>query len=472
MSATPPPPHDDDDDHDAPSYEEIAVPANANEVPSDKISIAQRMTGGMWLSPTVRYGFIAAVGGAAAFVFFGVFHSSPAPSAAAPLKPTAAYSASSPGADAGGPGALVIPTHDPNAVLPPVAAQTRGDAAANDGVSQALADAANGAGPSSHATLAPPSSMKNATPAATDAPASSSNGNASVPNPGNVALTVPTPVPAALAARIAAAQEARAGNDDVFVGDSNVGQKTTLASATGPVTVAQAALPVSSPTPAAQSVGDGGKPAYLQTRHERPLGQFEIWAGTTIPVQLDTAINTSSGTSVVVAHTTEDIYDSKTGQTLVIPKFSRLIGHAEGAKVGQNRVSCGWDRLIWTDGSYQNLDNQEGADREGNNGLFADVKQPNILAASILTGIIAGGAQLLGSSNGSSGTTVQVNAGSAIGGNVGSSLANAGAQIIAQKANQPPELTVPRGQRFSVVLDRTMLLEPWAYDDSAETDPH
>jgi type IV secretory pathway VirB10-like protein len=487
------------DDHTPPSYDDISVPASAEEFhEAQRVSISQKMGGGMWLAPWVRNTFFGVIGVLIAVVFFAIFHSSPSNSKtlAASVQPAAAYQNASSAAPVNNANAtLDIPTAQ---TTPPVAAQTKSDAQLDQSTNDALAQAANGtsalADTSHHgmakptATLAPYPSGTHPSeaplpPLATDAPNAAGGGGsngAAVPNPGNVAMPQASEIPKTIAARIADAQAARdvsgssaSGNDDLYVGENNVGQQSQTSGAAvapaiaAPIQVAQAAPPAGM---ADTTDGGEGSSPYLQTKHERPLGQFEIWAGTTIPVQLDTGINTTSGKSVVVAHTSEDIYDSKTGQVLVIPKFSRLIGHAAGVTTsGTSRVSVTWDRIIWLDGSYQTLAGASGTDREGNNGLYADVKEPNVIAASILTGLIAGGAQLL-AGGGSGGGTVQVSGGSIVGSSVGGSLAQTGGALIQKKAEQPPELTVPRGQRFSVVLDRTMLLEPWRYDDSAQTD--
>jgi len=471
------------DEYQGPGYESTSVPASDREV-AEPIAMSQRMTGGLRISPFMRNMMIGAGVLAVVVVLIGFFHTTSGAQATAQasmLTPSDAYKNASPSAMTGSSNSVAYPsapTHGGDPALPTVNGQTSANAAGDASVANALDDAADQTSMTAHhgmakpdATLAP---LTTAAPLATDGPGVARNGDggANVPNPGSNGIGVVTPAPTGIAVAVADHNS----SDDLYVGDGNVGQhsdamqSSATTATTAPLQIAQAtpAHPTAPDATTSTNGGSGLQQDYLSTRKERPLGQFEIWVGTTIPAQLDTGIN-SRNESIVVAHTTEDIYDSKTGQVLVIPKFSRLVGHAGSAHAGQYRVPVTWEKLVWLDGSYQRLDGQEGADREGNSGLYADVKTPNFLAASVFTGLLAGGTQLLAGGAGS-GSTIAVNGGQVVGQSVGSSVAQTTGQIIQQKANEPPELTVPRGQRFSVVLDRTMLLSPWVYDDSAVTD--
>jgi len=200
----------------------------------------------------------------------------------------------------------------------------------------------------------------------------------------------------------------------------------------------------------------------------RPVGKFELWAGSIIPALLDTGINTDLP-GPVIAHVNQDVYDSKTGQTLLIPKGSRLIGRYNSTvQNGQSRVQVVWDRLIWTDGKFISLGGQIGAEPEGQSGLYADVNdhRGRILTASIFTAIISAGAQILANKGGASNTTTSTTTptGQVVEQSVGGNLAQTGQTFINKQANDPPELTVPKGKPFDVLLDRTVVLPAWRYE--------
>jgi type IV secretory pathway VirB10-like protein len=213
--------------------------------------------------------------------------------------------------------------------------------------------------------------------------------------------------------------------------------------------------------------GQNARSAYIPETQQNPIGKYELWAGSIIPAQLDTGINTDLP-GPVVAHVQKDVYDSKTGQSLVIPKGSRLIGRYNSViGNGQIRVQVVWDRLIWPDGRFISLDGQIGTEPEGQAGLYADVQdhKGRLIGASLFTALLSAGTQILANSTsgGASGATTISN-GAVVQQSVGSQLAQTGQAIIEKDANIPDELTVPKGKQFDVLLDRTMVLAPWTYE--------
>lgn len=73
---------------------------------------------------------------------------------------------------------------------------------------------------------------------------------------------------------------------------------------------------------------------------------------------------------LVTAQVTENTYDSVTGQTLLIPQGSRLIGSYDSVVAfGQSRALVVWQRIILPDGSSIRIDNVPATDTEGYAGL-------------------------------------------------------------------------------------------------------
>ena len=206
-----------------------------------------------------------------------------------------------------------------------------------------------------------------------------------------------------------------------------------------------------------------GAPAYLIQTRLKAVGKTEIWAGSVLAAQLDTGINTNLP-GMATAHIKNDIYDSRTGQFLLIPKGTRIIGtYNASVDGGQNRVQTKWERLIWPDGSYLSLEGMAGGDREGNSGQFADVNDHRgaIFTTSIFTGLLAAGTQLV--SGGGAGSYTAGGNGQVIYQSVGQQIAQQGNAAIQKKLSQAPELTVPRGVNFNIIIDRTIVLDPWKY---------
>jgi type IV secretion system protein VirB10 len=70
------------------------------------------------------------------------------------------------------------------------------------------------------------------------------------------------------------------------------------------------------------------------------------------------------------SHRSAKIFDSATGQRLLIPQVSRLIGSYQSAVgYGQQRVEIAWQRLIFPDTSRMQLPQMPGADQGGTAGL-------------------------------------------------------------------------------------------------------
>jgi type IV secretion system protein VirB10 len=376
-----------------------------------------------------------------------------------------------------------------NTATPSLANQENADVnKSKDNLSVALHDAtgANGETPNPTATFD--------TSGPVVPPVDGANNSAGVPNPGGPAPLAGAPQ---TPMQSPASDEQAAHKSSIFVGDNNAGQTpgspspspaadstSTRTAGSPPVDQTGAFAPPAAETPPPATIGgasaqaaalserikfangQGERPAYLGALVASPIGKYELWRGSSIPSQLDTGINTDIP-GPVFAHVTNDVYDSKTGQTLVIPKGSRLQGRYNSiVSNGQTRVEVNWDYLTWPNGKWINLDAMPGAEPDGNAGLYADVNDHRgaLIGASIFTALLSAGANVIGGeSNGN--TNINTSTGAIVGQSVGSSLAQTGQTIINEKANIPPENTVPKGKPFIVETDRTIILPAYSYSD-------
>lgn len=72
----------------------------------------------------------------------------------------------------------------------------------------------------------------------------------------------------------------------------------------------------------------------------------------------------------ITAQVTENVYDSPTGNLLLIPQGTRIIREYDtGVSFGQRRVLLVWNRLILANGRSIVLERQPGADASGYAGL-------------------------------------------------------------------------------------------------------
>lgn len=97
----------------------------------------------------------------------------------------------------------------------------------------------------------------------------------------------------------------------------------------------------------------------------KPASAYVVQAGTIIPAALITGIR-SDLPGEITAQVTEAVYDSATGQYLLIPQGARLIGQYDSSVAfGQSRVLLVWTRIIMPDGTSIVLERQPGADTQG-----------------------------------------------------------------------------------------------------------
>ena len=207
------------------------------------------------------------------------------------------------------------------------------------------------------------------------------------------------------------------------------------------------------------SLPEGGNPKdFLQAQRFAPISRFEITASSVIPAALITGID-SEQPGLITAQVREDVYDTKTGHYMLIPRGSRLVGlYKSDVQYGQSRVLVAWQRLIFPDTTSIDLMDMSGADVQGGAGFGGDVDNHygRIFGAALLTSILAAGVQLSQPQQGNVFTTPS--AAQAAGQAVGQQVAQTGTQIVSKSLNIPPTIHVAKGYPFLVVVDRDIIL--------------
>ena len=113
----------------------------------------------------------------------------------------------------------------------------------------------------------------------------------------------------------------------------------------------------------------GAAEDYLRYTRDAPLSRYEIKAGWEIPAVLEQSLN-SDLPGELKALVTSNVYDTATGQYLLIPQGSRLVGKYDSrVSYGQDGVQVVWSRIIFPDASSIDLDGMMGLDSHGNAGL-------------------------------------------------------------------------------------------------------
>ncbi len=200
---------------------------------------------------------------------------------------------------------------------------------------------------------------------------------------------------------------------------------------------------------------------YLDGQRYAARSPYEIVASSVIPAALITGID-SEQPGLISAQVRQDVFDSRTGRYLLIPKGSRLIGtYQSQIKDGQSRVLVAWQRLIFPDTSSIDLHNQVGADTEGYSGLGGKVDDhfAGVFATALLSSILSAGLQLSQPQMGMSVAGMVVpSTGQVLAGAAGQQIAQVGSSLAQKQLSLPPVIHVPRGYPFLVVVDRDMVL--------------
>lgn len=196
----------------------------------------------------------------------------------------------------------------------------------------------------------------------------------------------------------------------------------------------------------------------------KPISPYEVQAGTLIPAELITAINTTLPGSVI-AQIRQNIFDTVSGGFLLIPKGSKLIGEYQSlVSYGQERVLIAFTRIIRPDGSSIQLDKYGGADVSGQSGMKGDVDSHwfRVLGAATLSTLLSVGAGVAADNSYNNSMYYRGARQNALLG-ASSSVAQTGQQLTQQAMNVQPTLTIPIGYEFNVIVKKDMIMEPYQY---------
>jgi type IV secretion system protein TrbI len=198
---------------------------------------------------------------------------------------------------------------------------------------------------------------------------------------------------------------------------------------------------------------------YLATTRVAPVNQFVIRAGWDIPAILEQGIN-SDLPGEIRALVRENVYDTASGQHLLIPQGSRLVGrYSSQVAYGQNGLQVVWDRVIFPDASAIDLSGMNGQDATGRSGFRygVDNHYVRIFGFGLLTSVFAAAAQLSQSHSGS--VLAYPSNGEIAASAVGQQMATLGAETTRRNLNIQSTIRIPMGYRFNVRVNRDLAFE-------------
>ena len=204
--------------------------------------------------------------------------------------------------------------------------------------------------------------------------------------------------------------------------------------------------------------GGGGVRPVLPERLLPPTNPYTLHAGDTIAASLLTAIN-SDLPGRIVAQVTAPVYDTVTGQHLLIPQGARLLGSYDSlVSNGQDRALLVWERMIFPDGTSLVLDAMLGTDATGAAGVKdkVDYHLDRLLGGVLLSTAISYGAN--SARDRDRGRDEDL-----VGDSIAQESSRVGGRIVDRALDVQPTIKIRQGARVRVLVEEDLLLEPYRY---------
>ena len=194
---------------------------------------------------------------------------------------------------------------------------------------------------------------------------------------------------------------------------------------------------------------------YNPHRLETPVSPYQLMAGTIIPATLLTGVN-SDLPGQVIAQVTSPVYDTVTGETVLVPQGARLIGRYDSViAFGQSRALLVWSRIVMPDGSSIRIDNLAGVDARAYAGLEdkVDYHSWKLLQGVALSTLLGVGAEL--------GTDSEDDIARALRRSAQTGANEAGQEIVRRNLGVQPTITIRPGWRLGVLANKDIVLKPY-----------
>lgn len=178
-------------------------------------------------------------------------------------------------------------------------------------------------------------------------------------------------------------------------------------------------------------------------------------AGSVIAGSLITGLR-SDLPGLVIAQVTQQVFDSATGRTLLIPQGARLVGSYDSlVTFGQRRALIVWQRIVMPDGSSIRLDNVPATDMSGYAGLEdqVDAHTWQVIKGAAISTLLGLGSELT--------FTGERDLVQAIRQSTQQSVSWAGDQLVSRSLQVQPTITIRPGAPMRLVVQRDLVLKPW-----------
>lgn len=195
---------------------------------------------------------------------------------------------------------------------------------------------------------------------------------------------------------------------------------------------------------------------------EKLKNPYAVLAGTIIPGVLINGMN-SDLPGTILGQVSKDVYDTVTGEYLLIPKGTKIIGiYDTDTAFAQTRGAVIWQRLVLPNGDSMVLPNFAGSDKEGYAG-FKDKKRSHyarVVWSSLLGAAAIGGLAAAADDN-SDKNTFRENAAQ----EMESNISNVVNRIVDRNLNIAPTIIIRPGYKFNIIVDKDLILRPYEEEE-------
>lgn len=195
---------------------------------------------------------------------------------------------------------------------------------------------------------------------------------------------------------------------------------------------------------------------------EKLKNPYTVLAGTIIPGVLINGMN-SDLPGTILGQVSKDVYDTVTGEYLLIPKGTKIIGiYDTDTAFAQTRGAVIWQRLVLPNGDSMVLPNFAGSDKEGYAG-FKDKKRSHyarVVWSSLLGAAVIGGLAAAADDN-SDENTFRENAAQ----EMESNMSNVVNRIVDRNLNIAPTIIIRPGYKFNIIVDKDLILRPYEEEE-------
>ncbi|MCK1641227.1 TrbI/VirB10 family protein [Bradyrhizobium sp. 157] len=214
------------------------------------------------------------------------------------------------------------------------------------------------------------------------------------------------------------------------------------------------------PPSQARKLAFAGAKADRETTNPHALkpapSTYAVMAGSIIPASLVTGLN-SDLPGATIGQVTENVYDTVTGEHLLIPQGTRLVGKYDSVVAfGQKRALVVWSRLILPNGNSIVIENLPATDVAGYAGLEdeVDFHTWQMLKGVALATLIGVGTQLsIGNDESDLVKALRQSA--------QQTTNRAGQRLVERQLDVQPTITVRPGWQLRVIVSKDLVLKPY-----------